>query len=569
MRGELSEIEGLEESFGARVSSADDGDPSLGEMGVEERVEDASALLVERRPRLVEQPDRTRGENESREGESFSLSLGELGASPRREAAESEDVEFSSQGAPRERLVSVVGEESAMPCARFDRREKRVERIAGGDPMTETGSSLSEGLGVRSAHAQRASRRLGESGEDAQQRRLSRSVVADERKDPTRRNRERHSLGDRTLSALEGEVFGFEARLGVLSDVHRRRKRTIGDDRGEDSKTARAPRMMYILPRDEKLAPPRRWSPDTAMPADPSRAPRSLDSFGVLRSMGVGSKRRSYYSLRRLGERLDADVSRLPFSLRILLENLLRFEDGRSVTRKDIESLARWRPRGRASREISFRPARVLMQDFTGVPAMVDLAAMREKFVAEGGDADRVAPRIPVDLVIDHSVSVDVFARRDALRLNVAEEYRRNAERYSFLKWGAEAFANFRVVPPGAGICHQVNLERLGEVVREARFEKAEDKNKGKGKGKGKRSAPEPPLLFPDTLVGTDSHTTMINGLATLGWGTGGIEAEAGDARTADFDVDSRSDRISRRGTPSRRRDVDGLGVEGHRDASR
>ena len=204
--------------------------------------------------------------------------------------------------------------------------------------------------------------------------------------------------------------------------------------------------------------------------------------------------------------RLDAveGAARLPFSLKILLENLLRNEDGHRVTAAQIEALARWGPTAEPSAEIAFTPARVLLQDFTGVPCLVDLAAMREAMTALGGDPARVNPLRPAELIIDHSVIADYFGRPDALERNIGLEYRRNSERYAFLRWGQQAFAGLRVVPPGTGICHQVNLEHLARVVF------AEDGT-----------------AFCDTLVGTDSHTPMVNGLGVLGWGVGGIEAEA------------------------------------------
>jgi aconitate hydratase len=235
----------------------------------------------------------------------------------------------------------------------------------------------------------------------------------------------------------------------------------------------------------------------------------ALDSFGCQRTLDVAGQPYSYFSLLEAEKNGLAGISRLPFSLKVLLENLLRFEDGRSVTRANIEALAKWtEDRGSAAAEIGFRPARVLMQDFTGVPALVDLAAMRDGMERLGGDPSKINPLVPVDLVIDHSVVVDHFGNPQALRDNVAREYEQNGERYNFLKWGQGAFANFRVVPPGTGICHQVNLEYLAQTVWTT------ERN-------GKIFA------YPDTLVGTDSHTTMANGLAVLGWGVGGIEAEA------------------------------------------
>ena len=231
------------------------------------------------------------------------------------------------------------------------------------------------------------------------------------------------------------------------------------------------------------------------------------DSLAVRRTLEVGNRRYEYFSLPAAAAELG-EIGTLPVSLKILLENLLRYEDGRTVTLDQIRALADWLGERRSSAEIAYRPARVLMQDFTGVPAVVDLAAMRDAMAELGGDAQRINPLSPVDLVIDHSVQVDVFARTDAYRRNVEIEYRRNRERYAFLRWGSEAFANFRVVPPGTGICHQVNLEYLAQTVWTA--------------ADGERE-----IAFPDTLVGTDSHTTMVNGLAVLGWGVGGIEAEA------------------------------------------
>ena len=239
----------------------------------------------------------------------------------------------------------------------------------------------------------------------------------------------------------------------------------------------------------------------------------SLDSFKCRRSLKVGARTYSYFSLPAAEKNGLAGISQLPFSLKILLENLLRHEDGRSVTREDIEAVAAWiSHRGKTEHEIAFRPARVLMQDFTGVPAVVDLAAMRDAMKLLGGEPRKINPLAPVDLIIDHSVSVDFFGTPNSFRQNVKLEYERNAERYTFLKWGQRAFDNFSVVPPGTGICHQVNLEYLACTVW-SRKEKL-----------GPRTVE---LAYPDTLVGTDSHTTMVNGLSVLGWGVGGIEAEA------------------------------------------
>ena len=231
------------------------------------------------------------------------------------------------------------------------------------------------------------------------------------------------------------------------------------------------------------------------------------DSLKTKRTLSAGGLNYQYYSLKAAGDAIG-DISRLPFSLKVLLENLLRFEDGRSVAVDDIRAFTEWLKSGKSTREIAYRPARVLMQDFTGVPAVVDLAAMRDAMRALGENPEKINPLAPVDLVIDHSVMVDYFGGPDAFEKNVAREYERNQERYQFLKWGQGAFDNFRVVPPGTGICHQVNLEYLAQTVWTADHE-------------GETFA------YPDTLVGTDSHTTMVNGLSVLGWGVGGIEAEA------------------------------------------
>ena len=238
------------------------------------------------------------------------------------------------------------------------------------------------------------------------------------------------------------------------------------------------------------------------------------DSFRTRKTLRIGGKTYSYFSLRAAEKNGLEGISRLPYSLKVLLENLLRHEDGGTVKSDDIRALRGWTRNRRSDKEIAFRPARVLMQDLTGVPAVVDLAAMRDAMRALGRDPERINPLAEVDLVIDHSVMVDNFGRRDSFRKNVAIEYRRNLERYGFLRWGQQAFANFRVVPPGTGICHQVNLEYLAQTVW---TRKAKDPKSGK----------TIELAFPDTLVGTDSHTTMINALAVLGWGVGGIEAEA------------------------------------------
>ena len=232
------------------------------------------------------------------------------------------------------------------------------------------------------------------------------------------------------------------------------------------------------------------------------------DSLKTRRQLKIGSKSYDYFSLKAAEQAGLEGIARLPFSLKVLLENLLRYEDGRTVKVDDVKAMATWLKDRTSDREIAYRPARVLMQDFTGVPAVVDLAAMRDAMAKMGGDPDKINPLSPVDLVIDHSVMVDKFGTADSFKANVKLEMERNLERYEFLRWGQKAFDDFRVVPPGTGICHQVNLEYLAQVV-------------WTGQVDGKT------IAYPDTLVGTDSHTTMVNGLAVLGWGVGGIEAEA------------------------------------------
>ncbi|MBA3659892.1 MAG: aconitate hydratase, partial [Gemmatimonadales bacterium] len=237
------------------------------------------------------------------------------------------------------------------------------------------------------------------------------------------------------------------------------------------------------------------------------------NSFETRTTLAVGARSFEIFSLPALAAR-GMDVSRLPYSLRVLLEALLRTEDGVTVTADDIEALARWTPVAPPTREIAFTPARVLLQDFTGVPAVVDLAAMRDAVAELGGDPRRINPLQPVELVIDHSVQVDAFGTAEAFGVNESLDYERNRERYAFLRWGQQAFDNFRVVPPNTGIVHQINLEYLARVVFST-----DESAQMQGDG--------PPQAYPDTVVGTDSHTPMVNGLGVLGWGVGGIEAEA------------------------------------------
>ena len=236
------------------------------------------------------------------------------------------------------------------------------------------------------------------------------------------------------------------------------------------------------------------------------------DSFKTKKTLKIGKKTYTYFSFKAAEKNGLKNISSLPFSIKVLLENLIRNEDGTTVSVDDIKDFDNWKTNKKINREINFRPARVLMQDFTGVPAVVDLASMRSAIMSEKGDPKKVNPLSPVDLVIDHSVMVDKYGSATSYKANVDLEYKRNIERYEFLRWGQKSFNNFRVVPPGTGICHQVNLEYLAKTVWS---EKKKIKNRNLN------------LAYPDTVVGTDSHTTMINGLSVLGWGVGGIEAEA------------------------------------------
>src|SRR5688572_20325148 len=233
-------------------------------------------------------------------------------------------------------------------------------------------------------------------------------------------------------------------------------------------------------------------------------ADRSRDSFQTRSELSVGATKFTYFSLPKFAAKTGKDISKLPYSLRILLENLLRYEDGKAVSAVDIRGLAAWDAKAPPDKEIAFHPARVVLQDFTGVPCVVDLAAMRDAMAAMGGDPTKINPLFPSELVIDHSVQVDAYGSARALSINTTKEYERNRERYALLRWAQKAFDNFSVVPPETGIVHQVNLEYLARVVFD-----------------------ENGVAYPDTLVGTDSHTTMINGIGVLGWGVGGIEAEA------------------------------------------
>ncbi len=278
-----------------------------------------------------------------------------------------------------------------------------------------------------------------------------------------------------------------------------------------------------------------------------------MNSFGSQSTLKVGNKSYEIFRLQAL-EAKGLALHRLPYSLRVLLENLLRQEDGKSVTANDIEFLAKWQASAEPAREIAFMPARVLMQDFTGVPAIVDLAAMRDAMKQLGGNPEKINPLQPAELVIDHSVQVDEFGTSNAYSINAALEFQRNRERYAFLKWGQTAFRNFSAVPPGMGICHQVNLEYLARVVFTTT-------PAARGHG-GVVQA------YPDTLVGTDSHTTMINGLGVLGWGVGGNRSRGRHVGPAGFHAGAASGGVQADGQAARGRDRHRPGADGNRDAA-
>ncbi|MFT6510895.1 MAG: aconitate hydratase [Parvibaculaceae bacterium] len=294
-------------------------------------------------------------------------------------------------------------------------------------------------------------------------------------------------------------------------------KKTIAKKAAVKKTTAK--KAVTKKPAVKKAAPTKRTAPKKAAPTirktekRVSSTPRGQNSFGAYKTLTVGSKEYTYYSLPDAEKNGLEGTSRLPFSLKVLLENLLRYEDNRTVNAADVSAVKGWLENKTSTREIAYRPARVLMQDFTGVPAVVDLAAMRDAVAKLGGDPQTINPQVPVHLVIDHSVMIDHFGTPEAFEQNVELEYQRNQERYEFLRWGGSAFENFYVVPPGTGICHQVNLENIAQTV----WTRTETDAEGN----------QIEMAYPDTCVGTDSHTTMVNGLSVLGWGVGGIEAEA------------------------------------------
>ena len=446
-------------------------------MAVRDVAQEGPRGRVEAGGRLVQQPDRAVRHDEPCEREAAALTLAEelCGAvgeplqAQRRQRVVDARIErgvLIEPAQPKGKVV-VGGELQLDRVEMADEVERIAERPV--EPVKRDGSGSA----------------LGQAGQRAQERRLARPVRPGD---------------EERLAALDNEADAVEdAALGAVHD---------------EPLNAEPQRTGHRVGRKGRLDPVRDWAliagslTRSAKIERGGAVTRSLDSFNARAEIEVDGQSYTIFDL-PAAERNGLDgISRLPMSLKVLLENLLRNEDGSTVTADDIRAMSQWVKDRRSDREIAYRPARVLMQDFTGVPAVVDLAAMRDASETLGADPKKINPLVPVDLVIDHSVMVDHFGTPMAFKQNVELEYQRNGERYAFLRWGQGAFDNFRVVPPGTGICHQVNLEYLAQTV----WTREED---------GVTYA------FPDTLVGTDSHTTMVNGLAVLGWGVGGIEAEA------------------------------------------
>ena len=462
---------------------------AAGEMIGDQRVERELGLRVERVRRLVEEPQRPRRGDEPAERETPALAGGEVGGRQIGERPQPETFERAIK-----RRARGSGDKHGLPEGEvLGDGERRLQGVERPDVMR-----VLDDVGCRGHALDGAGHGAEQACHRAEQRRLAGAVRAGDREKVARPQREGEVVQDAAAAALDAQVTHAHTPQGRLRRVCRLAL----------AHARRIALRIELIYKSSTLAPP------------PSglRSMASLDSFTCRKTLDVDGTTYHYFSLEAAEEHGLKGISRLPFSMKVLLENLLRHEDGRTVTKADIENVATWLDnRGKSECEIAFRPARVLMQDFTGVPAVVDLAAMRDAMTKLGGDPLKINPLVPVDLVIDHSVIVDVFGTPNAIGTNVDLEYSRNGERYRFLKWGQDAFDNFRVVPPGTGICHQVNLEYLAQTVWTR-----EETHTGKS---GKEKTVE--VAYPDSLVGTDSHTTMVNGLSVLGWGVGGIEAEA------------------------------------------
>jgi aconitate hydratase len=523
------------------VGGGDD-DAAAGEVGAHQFGEALLARGVERGGRLVEQPDRSRGGEQAGDGKAAALAGREVGGRETGEGVEADarqgGVHAGSAASSGQCGGRIATAEKRIPEGEvFSDREGGLQAVAVTQVMGLLGKRR---LGRPAGELQVPLRELQEAGDEPQQRGFSRTVAA--------RDRQRLPGGDGKANARKDFPSPADTAEVARQELHqtdparvprggtrvvcsggvramfttRGRRIFMWQNPGKALISARINRLgehaqLTARGNESSLSVAPYQSNPVASPAGMEpKIMTSLDSFKCARQLKVGSKTYTYYSLPVAEKNGLKGISRLPFSLKVLLENLLRNEDGRSVTKDDLLAFSNWLKTKTSEREVAFRPARVLMQDFTGVPAVVDLAAMRDAMEHLGGNAKKINPLVPVDLVIDHSVAVNYFGHSDSFKKNVEDEYKQNQERYRFLKWAQQSFENFRVVPPGTGICHQVNLEYLSQTVWIG---------KGTAKIDGKEVTGE--IAYPDTLVGTDSHTTMVNGLSVLGWGVGGIEAEA------------------------------------------
>jgi aconitate hydratase len=523
------------------VGGGDD-DAAAGEVGAHQFGEALLARGVERGGRLVEQPDRSRGGEQAGDGKAAALAGREVGGRETGEGVEADarqgGVHAGSAASSGQCGGRIATAEKRIPEGEvFSDREGGLQAVAVTQVMGLRGKRR---LGRPAGELQVPLRELQEAGDEPQQRGFSRTVAA--------RDRQRLPGGDGKANARKDFPSPADTAEVARQELHqtdparvprggtrvvcsggvramfttRGRRIFMWQNPGKALISARINRLgehaqLTARGNESSLSVAPYQSNPVASPAGMEpKIMTSLDSFKCARQLKVGSKTYTYYSLPAAEKNGLKGISRLPFSLKVLLENLLRNEDGRSVTKDDLLAFSNWLKTKTSEREVAFRPARVLMQDFTGVPAVVDLAAMRDAMEHLGGNAKKINPLVPVDLVIDHSVAVNYFGHSDSFKKNVEDEYKQNQERYRFLKWAQQSFENFRVVPPGTGICHQVNLEYLSQTVWIG---------KGTAKIDGKEVTGE--IAYPDTLVGTDSHTTMVNGLSVLGWGVGGIEAEA------------------------------------------
>src|SRR5215469_2734871 len=524
------------------VGGGDD-EPAAGEMGAHELGEHCLRRRVEGRGRFIKQPDRPLDHDQPRKREAPPLSGGEI---DRGQLGKPVEAHGGEGDVP---LSRAAAEETRPEIEVFPYRERRLQCVL----MAEIVRLLADGeLQITAVELEPSLLRPHQARDQAKQRGFAHAIGAGHQQGLARANGKAQAAEDLAAPPDAGKVGPDEPHhlptpgalgcrrnpaagraalaagwvptgsgkipdsmpmsLASVDFLERRKKRPYKPSSRAHYQPAQDSRPVtgeaFPVASYRRAAPlPVGWEPTTMT---------SLDSFRCCKPLKVGSKTYAYYSLPAAEQHGLRGISRLPFSMKVLLENLLRNEDGRSITKEDIQAVAQWLKTKTSEREIAFRPARVLMQDFTGVPAVVDLAAMRDAMHNLGGDPKRINPLVPVDLVIDHSVIVNFFGNNTAFKKNVDEEYKQNQERYRFLKWAQRSFENFRVVPPGTGICHQVNLEYLSHVVWTGKEQVKVD---------GRTVLAD--VAYPDTVVGTDSHTTMVNGLSVLGWGVGGIEAEA------------------------------------------